>query len=220
MTFFRWFFAILILAPFAWPHVRRDWPIVRALLEDAAVPRRDRHRHAQRARLPRPQLHDRDQRRDPQLVHPGDDHRDVVDVPARARCRRCSSPASACRSPACSRSCRRGSLAALAAFRLNGGDLLVILSMAMWSVYTICLRWRPPGLHLLTFLFVLACVGDLCVLPLFLGELAFGRHMAVTLRQRRGARVGRAVLVGARATSSGTTASSRSAPAWPGCSST
>ena len=73
-----------------------------------------------------------------------------------------------------------GSLAALAAFRLNQGDLLVILSMAMWSIYTICLRWRPPGLHLLTFLFVLVTVGDLAVLPLFLGELAWGRHMAVT----------------------------------------
>src|SRR5690606_29050918 len=30
MTFFRWFFAVLILAPFALPHLRRDWPIVRA----------------------------------------------------------------------------------------------------------------------------------------------------------------------------------------------
>src|SRR5512141_1716021 len=29
MTFFRWFFAVLILAPFAWPHVKRDWPVVR-----------------------------------------------------------------------------------------------------------------------------------------------------------------------------------------------
>src|SRR5690242_10697729 len=29
MTFLRWFFAVLILAPFALPHVRREWPIVR-----------------------------------------------------------------------------------------------------------------------------------------------------------------------------------------------
>jgi len=29
MTFFRWFFALLILAPFALPHVRRDFPTVR-----------------------------------------------------------------------------------------------------------------------------------------------------------------------------------------------
>jgi drug/metabolite transporter (DMT)-like permease len=30
MTFFRWLFAIVILTPFAWPHLRRDWPIIRA----------------------------------------------------------------------------------------------------------------------------------------------------------------------------------------------
>jgi hypothetical protein len=29
MTFLRWFFAVLILAPFALAHVRRDWPILR-----------------------------------------------------------------------------------------------------------------------------------------------------------------------------------------------
>ena len=71
----------------------------------------------------------------------------------------------------------RGSLEQLASFRLNAGDVLVILSMAMWSTYTICLRWRPAGLHVLTFLFVLIVVGDLCVLPFFLGELALGHRM-------------------------------------------
>src|SRR5262249_6068989 len=53
-----------------------------------------------------------------------------------------------------------GSLSALASFRLNGGDLIVILSMAMWSIYTICLRYRPAGLDTITFLFVIACVGE------------------------------------------------------------
>jgi drug/metabolite transporter (DMT)-like permease len=73
-----------------------------------------------------------------------------------------------------------GSLETLASFRLNRGDLLVILSMAMWSVYTICLRWRPPGLHMITFLFVLACIGELTVLPFYLGEAALGRSIAWT----------------------------------------
>jgi drug/metabolite transporter (DMT)-like permease len=67
-----------------------------------------------------------------------------------------------------------GSLATLLAFRLNGGDLLVILSMAMWSIYTIALRWRPEGLNVMSFLLVIAVVGDLCVLPLWIGELAAG----------------------------------------------
>jgi drug/metabolite transporter (DMT)-like permease len=74
----------------------------------------------------------------------------------------------------------QGSVAALVAFRLNGGDLLVILSMAIWAVYTICLRWRPAGLSMLTFLFVLACVGDLAVLPLAAAEFVWGRRMEVT----------------------------------------
>ena len=43
---------------------------------------RDRGRHAQWLRLSRPQLHDRDQWRDPQLVHPDHDRRAVVGVPA------------------------------------------------------------------------------------------------------------------------------------------
>src|SRR5512145_2869057 len=30
MTFFRWLFALAILAPFALPHVRRQWPLLRA----------------------------------------------------------------------------------------------------------------------------------------------------------------------------------------------
>jgi len=58
---------------------------------------------------------------------------------------------------------------------LNGGDLLIILSMAMWSTYTICLRWRPPKLDMITFLFALACVGEAVLLPFYLGEAAFVR---------------------------------------------
>jgi drug/metabolite transporter (DMT)-like permease len=70
-----------------------------------------------------------------------------------------------------------GSLAALAEFRLNGGDLLVILSMAMWSTYTILLRWRPAGLHMLSFLFTIAVIGDAFMLPFWLGEQALGYRM-------------------------------------------
>ena len=54
-----------------------------------------------------------------------------------AAVRRCNSRASACRWSACSRSCRGEASTCSTTFRLNGGDLLVILSMAMWSIYTI-----------------------------------------------------------------------------------
>jgi len=63
-----------------------------------------------------------------------------------------------------------GSLATLAGLRLNAGDLCVILAMGMWSLYTVLLRRRPVGLDPLSFLFVLAIVGVVIMLPLWLGE--------------------------------------------------
>ena len=69
----------------------------------------------------------------------------------------------------------QGSLERLVSFRLNPGDIIVMLSMLLWSLYTICLRWRPPEITMLAFLFVIACVGDLAVLPFYLGEAAFIR---------------------------------------------
>ena len=180
MTFFRWLFAILILAPFAWPHVRRDWPVIRALWKTMlALGAIGVGTHNG-------------------LAYLGLNYTTVTNgvilnsfIPVmiitiswiflRERLTRMQLAGVGVSLAGVFTILSRGDIATLTAFRLNGGDLLVILSMAMWSVYTICLRWRPPGLHLLTFLFVIACVGDLCMLPLFLGELAFGRHMAVTL---------------------------------------
>jgi drug/metabolite transporter (DMT)-like permease len=179
MTFFRWFFAILILAPFAWPHVKRDWPLVRrswkTLLFLGAIGIGSHNA----------------------LAYLGLNYTTATNglilnsfIPVMIIAMSwifLREPLSALQMGGVMVSLTgvlailsQGSVAAVTSFRLNGGDLLVILSMAMWSVYTICLRWRPPGLHLLTFLFVIACVGDTCMLPLFLGELAFGRHMVVT----------------------------------------
>ena len=70
-----------------------------------------------------------------------------------------------------------GSLGTLLMFRLNVGDLLFILSMAMWSIYTIALRFRPRGMHFLSFLFVIVCVGDVAILPFYAIETALGYPM-------------------------------------------
>ena len=29
LSFWRWVIALLILLPFAWPHLKRDWPVLR-----------------------------------------------------------------------------------------------------------------------------------------------------------------------------------------------
>ena len=75
----------------------------------------------------------------------------------------------------------RGDVAMLAAFRLNVGDLFVLASILVWSLYTVGLRWRPVGPHFMSFLFVLACVGDIAVLPLAGLELATGMRVELTL---------------------------------------
>ena len=177
MTFFRWFFAILILAPFAWPHVRRDWPVIarhwRALLGLGAIGIGTHNA----------------------LAYLGLNYTTATNgvilnsfIPVmivtfawiflRERLKPWQVAGIAISLAGVLAILSQGSLATLVAFRLNAGDLLVILSMAMWASYTIALRWRPQGLHPLSFLFTIAVIGDLCVLPLWLGELALGRHPA------------------------------------------
>ena len=179
MTFLRWFFATLILAPFAWGHVRREWRLVRrnwkVMLFLGAVGIGTHNALAYLGLnyttatnglilnsfipvmiIAMSWIFLRERLSSLQLAGVGVSLTGVLAILS------------------------RGSLEALAALHLNAGDLFVILSMAMWSIYTIGLRWRPAGLHMLTFLFTLMVIGDLVVLPLFVAELAFGRHMAVT----------------------------------------
>ena len=176
MTFFRWFFAIAILAPFAIPHVVRQWPIVRAnarrLLVLGAIGIGSHNA----------------------LAYLGLNYTTATNgvilnsfIPVmiiaiawiflRERLTAVQLAGVAVSLAGVMAILSGGSLAALAAFRLNGGDLLVILSMAMWSTYTILLRWRPAQLHTLSFLFVIAVVGDACMLPVWLAEHALGRQI-------------------------------------------
>jgi drug/metabolite transporter (DMT)-like permease len=176
MTFYRWFFALLILAPFALPHVRREWPIVRrhrgvlALLGVVGVGTHNG------------------------LTYLGLNYTTAINgvmlnsfipvmiialswIVLRQRLSRLQLTGVAVSLGGVLAILSGGSVGTLASLSLNRGDLLVILAMLLWSIYTIGLRWRPRGLHMLTFLFVIACVGDAAVLPLYLGEMALGARM-------------------------------------------
>jgi drug/metabolite transporter (DMT)-like permease len=176
MTFFRWLFAATILAPFAWPHVRRQWPIVRAhwkiLVVLGAIGIGSHNA----------------------LAYLGLNHTTATNgvilnsfIPVMIiamawlffgeRLTGAQTVGVAISLAGVLAILSRGSLPALLAFRLNVGDIFVILSMAMWSLYTVLLRHRPPGLSMLSFLFVLAVVGDLVMLPFWLGEMAQGRSV-------------------------------------------
>jgi drug/metabolite transporter (DMT)-like permease len=179
MTFYRWTFSLVILAPFALMHVRRDWPVVRRnwrVLVPLGIIGIGTHNA---------------------LAYLGLNYTTATNgvilnsfIPVmivalaaifpRERLSRLQLAGVAISLTGVLAILSQGSFVTLLSFRLNGGDLLIILSMAMWSVYTIGLRWRPAGLHLLTFLFVIACIGDAAILPFYLGEVAFGRHFTWT----------------------------------------
>jgi drug/metabolite transporter (DMT)-like permease len=174
MTFFRWLFAILILAPFAWRHVRRDWPILRrhwkTMLALGAIGV-GTHNGLSYLGLNYTSatngvilnsfipvmiialswifLHER--------LAPVQVAGVLVSLSGVLTI------------------LSEGRLETLAGFRMNIGDIIIIVSMAMWAAYTIGLRWRPAGLHVVSFLFVIAVVGDVCVAPLWLAEMVLGR---------------------------------------------
>jgi drug/metabolite transporter (DMT)-like permease len=179
MTFFRWLFAVAILAPFALPHVLRQWPLLRAnarrLLLLGAIGIGSHNA----------------------LAYLGLNYTTATNgvilnsfIPVmiiaiawvflRQRLAPLQLVGVAVSLAGVLAILSGGSLAALAAFRLNGGDLLIVLSMAMWATYTILLRWRPPGLHTLSFLFVIAVIGDAAMLPFWLAEHAMGHRVAWT----------------------------------------
>lgn len=177
MTFYRWLFALLILAPFALRHVRREWPLIvrhrRTLLALGAIGVGTHNA----------------------LAYLGLRYTTAINgailnsfIPVMIitlswifvgqrllRLQLAGVALSLCGVLAI---LSGGRLETLVALELNRGDLLVILSLLLWSIYTIGLRWRPGGLHMLSFLFVIVCVGDAAVLPLYLAESALGWRMA------------------------------------------
>jgi drug/metabolite transporter (DMT)-like permease len=179
MTFYRWFFALLMLAPFAWPHVKREWPIVwrnRRIMLLLGVVGVGSHNA---------------------LAYLGLNYTTAMNgvilnsfIPVliialswiflRQRLASVQLSGVAVSLSGVFSILSQGSLETLATLQFNRGDMLVILSMLLWSIYTICLRWRPAGLHMLTFLFVIAVVGDTVILPLYLTESAMGATMTFT----------------------------------------
>ncbi|MGH8619381.1 MAG: DMT family transporter [Burkholderiales bacterium] len=68
----------------------------------------------------------------------------------------------------------RGDVAALAAFALNRGDLLLLIAAAAWTAYTLFLRRLPAGLDPLAMLATTVGVGVVCLVPFFAWEYAAG----------------------------------------------
>ena len=73
----------------------------------------------------------------------------------------------------------KGSLSTLLAFRLNQGDLWMLLAVLIWGLYTVGLQWRPKGVHPMLMLAAFIVVGVMVLLPVHLWERAYVRAMTV-----------------------------------------
>ena len=74
----------------------------------------------------------------------------------------------------------RGDVGVLASLAFNGGDLLVFVALICYAAYTALLRLRPR-VHPLSFLLATFSVGFLLLLPLYVWEGLAGRPMQPTL---------------------------------------
>jgi drug/metabolite transporter (DMT)-like permease len=68
-----------------------------------------------------------------------------------------------------------GSLATLWHFHFNPGDLLIVLSIPIWCLYSVLLRRRPREMDGMAFLFVLTPIGLAALAPAFAYESVFVR---------------------------------------------
>lgn len=69
----------------------------------------------------------------------------------------------------------RGELATLAGLTLNQGDLWMLGAVFTWAVYTIGLQWRPGGIHPMLMLAAFTAVGLLPLIPAYAWEISQGR---------------------------------------------
>ncbi len=73
----------------------------------------------------------------------------------------------------------RGDFIALAGMRLNVGDLWMLGAIFAWAVYTLGLQWRPEGIHPMLLLAAFVVVGLLALAPAYAWEIAQGRLILV-----------------------------------------
>jgi drug/metabolite transporter (DMT)-like permease len=67
----------------------------------------------------------------------------------------------------------RGSLDTLTSLSFSSGDIIILINMAVFSVYAACQRLQPP-IHWLSFMFVLAVISAVTTFPFFVWETLSG----------------------------------------------
>lgn len=73
----------------------------------------------------------------------------------------------------------KGHPAAIGSLAFNWGDLIIVFNMAIFGIYSTCLRIRP-GLHWLSYMLILSVVSTLVSFPFMLWEQASGLVLTAT----------------------------------------
>ncbi len=74
----------------------------------------------------------------------------------------------------------RGDFSVLKQLAFNRGDVWILIGISLWAVYTICLRWRPPQLHPIAFLWLIGTIGLIGITPFHFSDMESGRHIVIT----------------------------------------
>jgi drug/metabolite transporter (DMT)-like permease len=65
-------------------------------------------------------------------------------------------------------------------FSFNTGDILILINMVLWAVYSASLRWRPK-IHPASFTFMFCLISGISMLPAFAWEHSIGFVLQPTL---------------------------------------
>ena len=74
----------------------------------------------------------------------------------------------------------RGELTTLTGLSLNIGDLWMLGAVLVWALYTIGLQWRPAGVHPMLMLAAFTSVGLLALAPAYAWEIMHGRLINIS----------------------------------------
>ena len=75
----------------------------------------------------------------------------------------------------------RGDPAVLAHLNLNIGDVWMLGAVLVWAIYTVGLAWRPAGVHPMLMLAAMTAVGLATLAPAYAWEMMQGRRINVSI---------------------------------------
>lgn len=178
LSFWRWIIAIACLLPFAWPHLKKDWPTLKASARPLI-----------QLGLLGTALYNA-------LTYAGLQRTEAINgvllnsfipivIVALAwifqgkRLRGIEAVGMMTSFFGVLAIVARGDSGTLLRLTLNAGDLLILLSVFVWAIYTLLLPKRP-AVHPFSLLFACASIGLLGLAPFYAMELANGRHLVAS----------------------------------------